>query len=76
MFPCGKSWIACWVNVYLLPPVFGDKELRAWFSRVAATLRLTAFSASIGTTTGAAPLAETDTIAVAVLNPGLVATIA
>ena len=62
--------------MYLLPPVSGDKELRALFSRVAATLRLTAFSASIATTTGAAPLAETVTIAVAVLNPSLAATTA
>ena len=62
--------------MYLLPPVSGDKELRALFSRVAATFRLTSFSASIATTTGVAPLGETDAIAVAVLNPSLVATTA
>ena len=39
--------------MYLLPPVSGDKELRALLSRVAATFRLTSFSASIATTTGA-----------------------
>ncbi len=64
------------MNVYLLPPVSGDSELRALSSRVAATARLTAFSASIATTTGAAPLVETATIAVAGLNPLLVATTA
>ena len=64
------------MNVYLLPPVSGDKELRAWFSRFAATLRLTSFSASIAIITGAAPLVETDTIEVAGLNPLPVATTA